>query len=167
MNKILLRVVMGTMAALFLFSSRDVSAYASLGQKNQAQTIAPDFSLETIAGKTVVLKDLKGKGVILFFFTTWCPYCRQKLPLLAKQYQKYQSDGLELLVTDVGESRAKVSSFATKEQLPFDILLDVDMKASEAYGVLGVPTFILISKDGLVAYEGNEMPSNYQELLNK
>jgi len=167
MNKIYLRVVMGVMAVLLLFSSRDVSAYASLGQKSQSQTIAPDFSLETIAGKITALKDLKGKGVILFFFTTWCPYCRQKLPLLAKQYQKYQSDGFELLVTDVGESKAKVSSFAAKEHLPFDILLDVDMKASEAYGVLGVPTFILISKDGLVVYEGNEMPSNYQELLNK
>ena len=167
MNKIYLRVVMGVLAVLLLFSSRDVSANASLGPKNQAQTIAPDFSLETMAGKTVALKDLKGKGVVLFFFTTWCPYCRQKLPLLAKQYQKYQSEGFELIVTDVGESKAKVSSFAGKENLPFDILLDVDMKASEAYGVLGVPTFILISKDGLVVYEGNEMPSNYQELLNK
>jgi len=167
MNKILLRVVMGVVTVVLLFSSRDVSAYASLGQKNSTQAIAPDFSLPTIAGKTVALKDLKGKGTILFFFTTWCPYCRQKLPLLAKQSEKYQSEGFEILATDVGESKAKVSSFATKEHLPFDILLDVDMKVSEAYGVLGVPTFILISKGGLVVYEGNEMPSNYQELLNK
>jgi peroxiredoxin len=164
MNKILLKNVLGVVVILSFCSLQNMPVLASLGQKEEQ---APDFSLQTVSGKTVALKDIKGKGTILFFFTTWCPYCRQKLPVLAKQYQKYQDEGLGVFVINAGESKGKVSSFSAKEHFPFDILLDVDMKTSEAYGVIGVPTFILISKDGLVIYEGNDMPPDYQKLFNK
>ena len=137
-----------------------------LHSKSESKMTAPDFSLSTVAGKTVVLKDLRGnKSAILFFFTTWCPYCLQKLPMLAREYENYQSEGIELLAIDVGESKAKVASFSNREHLPFDILLDEDMKVSGDFDVLGVPTVVLVSKDGVVLYEGNDLPHNYKELL--
>lgn len=126
-----------------------------------------DFTLDTAGGKTVSLKEAKGKGVILFFFTTWCPYCRQKFPSLSKDYETFRREGIELFVIDAGESQAKVSSFLSKAQPPFDVLLDKSTAVAEAYGVVGVPTFILISKSGVVVYEGNDLPGNYKELLNK
>lgn len=157
----------GMFLALFIFilSLRVAGAAGSLGMSGKEQKKAPDFSLETVAGKTVALKDLNGQGAIMFFFTSWCPYCRQKLPLLSQEYPTYQKEDVRLVAVDAGESKAKVSSFATKEKLPFDVLLDIDMKVAEAYGVIGVPTFVLISKGGAVVYQGNELPRNYKELL--
>mgnify|MGYP001602487520 FL=1 len=126
-----------------------------------------DFTLDTVSGKTVSLKDAKGKGVILFFFTTWCPACRQKFPSLSKDHETFRREGIGLFVIDAGESQAKVSSFLSKVNPPFDVLLDTSTAVAEAYGVMGVPTFILISKSGVVVYEGNDLPGDYKELLNK
>ncbi|MEK7849645.1 MAG: TlpA disulfide reductase family protein [Candidatus Omnitrophota bacterium] len=126
-----------------------------------------DFTLDTVGGKTVSLKEAKGKGVILFFFTTWCLYCRQKFPSLSKDYETFRREGFELFAIDAGESQAKVSSFLSKVNPPFDVLLDKSTAVSEAYGIVGVPTFILISKSGVIVYEGNDLPRGYKDLLNK
>lgn len=162
-----MRIAVALFLFVFFLSSYNVCASASLLKKkgSSEKVAAPDFSLESVSGKTVSLSDLKGKGVILFFFTTWCPYCRSKIPVISKEYSQYQSQGIEFLLIDTGESKIKIASFIAKEHLTFDVLLDSRMKASEDYGVMGVPTFILISKEGFVVYEGNELPHNYAELL--
>ena len=160
------RIILTAVLFLSVLSLDNVFASASSGFKGgQEMPLASDFSLPTVAGSTVALKDFKGKGVILFFFTTWCPYCRHTLPVLAKNYQEYQNQGFELLVIDAGESKPKVSSFIAKESFPFDILLDGDTTVAEAYNVVGVPTFVLVSKQGRIVYSGNDMPAHYKELL--
>jgi peroxiredoxin len=167
MRKVMMQVAIVVCLGISVCSFADVSASASLGSRGGENLAAPDFTLETAGGKTVSLKDFKGKGVILFFFASWCPYCRQKLPSLSKNYSRYQSENIQLLAINAGESKAKVSAFAAKEKLPFDILLDVDSKTSGAYDVVGIPTFVLISKDGRVVYEDNDLPHNYKELIEK
>lgn len=168
MKKIILTVLLGVFCLSFSFSSREAYASASLkGGGARQHSMAPDFTLGTVSGKTIALKDFKGKGIILFFFTTWCPYCREKMPELARDYKTYQSQGIELLAIDAGESKSKVSSFAVKEDLPFDILLDAKTDVADSFGVLGIPTFVLISKEGKVVYFGNDLPSHYATLVEK
>ena len=167
MNKITIKETLFFVLSLFVLSSQNVSASASIGQSAKEKVVAPEFTLGTAQGKTVSLKDFKEKGKVLFFFTIWCPYCRQKLPVLAKEYEQFRSQNIELLLIDAGESKLKVSSFIAKEQLPFDVLLDTSMKTSEAYEVIGVPTFVLVSKDGLIVYQGNDLPRDYKELLSQ
>lgn len=155
---------------LLLLSSGLVMASGSLRasepkEKKEKEVMAPDFSLQTVSGKTVALNQLKGKGIILFFFTTWCPYCREKIPMLSKNYSTYQSQNIELVPVNVGESLPKVNAFLAKHEVPFDVLLDSATKVSGAYGVMGVPTFVLISKDGRVVYMDNDLPSNYADQL--
>lgn len=153
--------------SIFLLCCENAFAVASMDQGGKARSAAPEFTLKTAGDKTVSLKDLKGKGVMLFFFTTWCPYCRQKFPSLVAEYEDLRIQGIELVVVNAGESGAKISSFISKEKLPFDILLDSSMKTSEEYGVLGVPTFVLVSKSGEIIYQGNDLPRNYKELLSQ
>jgi peroxiredoxin len=142
------------------------SALSTLwASKKEEARPAPDFTLESLKGDSVTLSHFKGKGVILFFFTTWCPYCREKFPGLSRSYEADKRDGIELLAINEGESRQKISSFVSKENVPFDIFLDSDMKAAQDYGVLGIPTFALINKEGMLVYEGQEIPSDYKELL--
>ncbi|OIO35990.1 MAG: hypothetical protein AUJ74_03960 [Candidatus Omnitrophica bacterium CG1_02_44_16] len=165
MSKLSLRYFCTFVLLLSFLPFGNVFASASLPKVSKTEA-ASDFTLDTAAGKTVSLKDAKGKGAILFFFTTWCPFCRQKFPSLSKDYETLRKEGIELFVIDAGESQAKVSAFLSKTQPPFDVLLDKNTAVAEAYGVMGVPTFILISKSGVVVYEGNELPGNYKGLLN-
>ena len=162
--KKMMKCIAVVLSVLFLFSSSYCMASATLESASQ-NALAPAFSLKTMKGNTVALSDMKGKNVLLFFFATWCPWCRNKIPDLVKNEARYKKDNLEFLLIDAGESQAKVSSFAEKQDVPFDILLDQDMKVSQDYDVVGVPTFVLISKDGRIVYSGNEMPADYRKLI--
>ena len=112
---------------------------------------AADFTLVDLAGKTWRLADQKGKVVLLDFTTTWCPWCVKDIPHLKKLSQKYQSNrNFEFVAVYLQESRQKVSSFARKKELPYRILLDLDGKVAAKYGVRGVPTKVVVDKDGNV-----------------
>ncbi len=147
------------------FCMHNVSASASIRRPQLVGSMAPDFTLETTADTKVTLRDVNGHGTILFFFTTWCPYCREKLPSLDAERRKMKDEKIELLLVDAGESKAKVKAFIEKQQLPFVVLLDVHTLVAESYGVVGVPTFVLISADGEIVWMGNELPDNYRKLL--
>lgn len=111
---------------------------------------APDFTLKDVAGNEVKLSDYQGKVVLLVFSTTWCSYCRAEVPHLKKLYAKYQSKGLVLLNIDIQESQKKVASFVAKNKISYPVLLDEDGKVSLAYGIQGVPTTVLINKEGII-----------------
>ncbi len=128
---------------------------------------ARPFSLKTVEGRRVALEDHKGKKILLFFFTTWCPYCAAKLSVLEKKKAEFAEQGIVLLPIDVGESLTKAASFREKRKISFDILLDTSMATAQNYQVIGVPTFFLIAADGIVLYDGNDLPWNYREIFSK
>ena len=51
--------------------------------------LAPDFTLQNLAGEEVTLSDFRGKNVILNFWTTWCPPCKAEMPHMQKYYDKH------------------------------------------------------------------------------
>jgi cytochrome c biogenesis protein CcmG/thiol:disulfide interchange protein DsbE len=126
---------------------------------------ALDLTFKTVKGGTVRLRDFEGKPKILFFFTTWCAYCQQKILMLSKNYSLYGKQGIKPLVIDLGESQKKVVSFAEKHGLAFDVILDPEMKLAKIYGVVGVPTYILIDKEDSIRHSSNSLPQDYQKLL--
>ena len=111
-------------------------------------TMAPDFSLKDLSGKIRSLKDYRGKVVLLDFTTTWCPYCKKDIPNLKKLNTTMKGKDFELISIYVMESPQKVASFAEKYSLPYTILIDNDAKVARAYGVRGVPTKVVVSKNG-------------------
>lgn len=152
--------------AVFLSASQALAS-ASVSRPAEDRSLAPDFSLTTVAGKNVSLKDFKGRNVMIFFFATWCPSCRDKFPELIKNAPAYVQEGVELLVIDAGESPSKVAAFVQKQGVPFDILLDKDMKVAQDYEVVGVPAFVLISKQGQVLYADYDLPDDYRQIYNR
>lgn len=118
--------------------------------KQSIEENAPDFTLKNLQGEKVKLSDYKGKVVLLVFSTTWCPHCRAEIPHLKKLYAEYQKKGLVLLNIDIQESQAKVSSFAKKNEIPYPVLLDKDGQVGLTYGIRGVPTTVLINKEGII-----------------
>ncbi|HEY9161586.1 MAG TPA: TlpA disulfide reductase family protein [Desulfomonilia bacterium] len=150
-----------TLATLFLMSFMAASVFAANNPK------APDFTLQDMNGKSVSLNSFKGKNVLLYFTTTWCPYCKKEVPELKEMHKKYKGK-LEIMAIDMNESKAKVSSYIEKYQIPYTTLLDSDGSVGIDYSVRGVPTKILIGKDGRVfCYMCRDLPNQIEELLRK
>ncbi len=122
----------------------------------QEGKLAPDFRLETSDGDTVRLSDLRGKGVIINFWATWCTPCRQEMPELVAAYDRYKERGLEILAVNLQENPAKVSSFAGEFGILFPVLLDRDCGVADAYRVttncrvIGIPVSFFIDSEGIV-----------------
>jgi len=129
-------------------------ANSSLGQFipnapfKAAYVYAPDFSLKDLQGNVFQLSKQRGKPVLIFFGTTWCPSCRTELPFYKEIYETYTKGSLEVIYINIMEPREKVAKFAKANSLPFKILLDEDGEVATSYAVVGVPTLVLIDKEG-------------------
>jgi len=128
---------------------------------------APAFRLATVEGRRVALEDHKGKNIILFFFTTWCPYCTTSIVALEKKRAALEREGIVVLPINAGESQAKVAAFRERRDISYDILLDKNTAVAKDYGVIGVPTYFLVAADGALIYDGNDLPWNYMEIFSK
>jgi peroxiredoxin len=117
----------------------------------QVGAIAPDFSLVTLDGNSVRLSDFHGKPVILNFWATWCPPCREEMPALEEIWQQYGAGDVVVLGVDQGESTAIVERFIReKVDTTFPILLDSDHAIGNSYFVRSLPTTFFIDRKGFI-----------------
>jgi len=145
---------------LLFFISFGFSSYAAQDNLSSLKA-APAFQLNDLNDKIVSLSDYKGeKAVILFFWTTWCPYCREELKVLNQEYSGLTKDSIEVLTIDVGEPKYKVDNYAKSYNLSFEVLLDLDSLVAREYDLMGVPTYFVINKSGEVVSAGNHFPKN-------
>lgn len=87
----------------------------------------PDFELPTTTGERVRLADYRGQAVLIFFTTTWCPYCSAEAPFLEREiWQRYRASGLQVLGIQVKEDQQLASSFAEHHGWTFPVLVDAD-----------------------------------------
>lgn len=126
---------------------------------------APDFNLKDMEGNEVKLSDFAGKGVILFFWATWCQRCQVDIPDLNKALPLLKEKGVEFLSIGVGETQRKISRFTRSIPIDFPVLLDSAQNTAQAYVVVGVPTFVIINNKGRIAFQNHFWPSNYEEYL--
>lgn len=114
---------------------------------------APDFSLNDLDGVEVSLSNLRGKIVLLEFWATWCPPCRESIPAMNELYKKYNDKGLVLLgiSVDKGQNIAEdIRAFIREYSIKYPIAID-SKNVNTLYGVYSIPTLILIDKAGKVA----------------
>jgi len=111
---------------------------------------APDFKLKDLQGATVRLSDLRGKGVVLHFWATWCPHCLSEMPLLQKIEAPLRSKGVRILGVNLGEPRRTVERYVREHGLGFPILLDARGKAAQAFGVTGLPATVVVDREGRI-----------------
>lgn len=120
--------------------------------KPPAAEKAPDFVLTDLKGQKFRLSDHRGKRpVLIIFSTTWCTFCKAEIPHFKSLYSTYAQQGLEVVNIDIQEPKEKVAKFATQNQLPYRVLLDEDGSVSGVYDIRGVPTMVLVDKNGMVA----------------
>ena len=111
--------------------------------------IAPDFELPKLDGTPVKLSDMKGKIVILDFWATWCPPCRQMIPELKKIHNEYKNKGVEILAVSLDEGGTQaVQSFVESANIDYPVLLG-SREVSKKFGqVNAIPTSFIIDREG-------------------
>lgn len=141
--------------ALLLFN---VMAPGLAAEKGSAAP-APDFQLQDLEGATVTLSDYRDKQpVMLFFWTIECSICRDELRVLSARCAKLVEDGFQLLAINVGDPPNRAASYIKKFNLCGKVLLDKEFSVFEKYRLLGVPTYVLIDKQGSIRYIGHTYP---------
>lgn len=122
-----------------------------LALRRNTPTLAPDFSLTDLAGKTVRLSGLRGKVVVLNVWATWCAPCRDEMPSMERLYQRLRGPNFELLAVSEDEGGAdKVRAFVREVAVTFPVLLDPERQVGTRYGVWGYPETFIIDRDGRI-----------------
>ena len=115
---------------------------------------APGFSLTDMDGEQHTLDDYRGKVIMLNLWATWCPPCRREIPSMESIFQDLRDKGFVVLAVNQFETPDHVFSYMGQLSVypTFPVLFDRDSKVSELYGVKGLPTTLLINRQGQVAY---------------
>ena len=121
---------------------------------------APTFSVQTLKGNAVSLKGLQGRLVLLNFFASWCPPCRQEIMDLIKLHQKYEAKGLVIIgaatdskmIPDTPQEKeaADVSKLVGRLKIPYPVTI-ADQSLIDKYQFKGIPTIVFITKQGGIA----------------
>lgn len=127
---------------------------------------APDFSLSTANGTSITLSSLRGKPVLLYFWASWCSFCRDDMPGLQKLQQEQKAD-LTILAINLLEKPELVKSFAAQLGISLTLLLDADGAVSAAYLVRATPTYAFINRDGILVAQvvGRPRPAVFEKNL--
>lgn len=130
------------------------------GTQSQSLTVglevgntAPDFELQTVDGMSIKLSSLKGKKVILNFWATWCPPCRQEMPDMEQFYTDNKNNEMEILavnLTETEKSRADVPTFMKANDITFPVVFDEKGSVSNLYRISSIPASFIIDSQGVI-----------------
>lgn len=118
----------------------------------QGERQAPSLSLPTLDSGQVDLASLKGKVVMVNFWTTWCPPCVKEIPSLQRLYRATREHGLEILAVDVGETPETMRKFLADKPVDFPVLMDLDGVALKRWGVHAFPTTLVLDRQHRIRY---------------
>ena len=137
---------------LFVMTAACQASPGSNAVAMETGTAAPGFTLKSLSGDNVTLSSFKGKNVVLLdFWATWCPPCREAMPHLQKLHEEYGKKGLTIMSINLQEKESTVKKFIKSNGFTFNILLDQTGEVANAYGVRGIPTMVLIDKNGKIS----------------
>jgi peroxiredoxin len=111
---------------------------------------AHPFTLPDLEGRPVTLSSFRGRLVLLHFWATWCPTCREEMTIL-EEASRARPRTLVILGVNLAEKRSKVATYVKGAGITFPILLDARGKVAAAYGVVSLPITLVITPDGGVA----------------
>lgn len=131
---------------------------------------APEIDAEDSAGNRVFLHNVEGEYILLSFWASWCPLCRNELPELDKLSVKFSSRGIKFLAINVNDSKEKAMDYINRNKSSLIYLLDMDDRTSEKYRIISFPSNFLIQKNGLKTvkvWEGDIEMKTIEEYLEK
>jgi len=122
-------------------------------QPHKGKTQPPELELLTVKDKTINLKHLKGKVVLVNFWASWCPPCVHEMPSMQRIQDHFKKDKFVILGVNMAEDKQTIKSFIKKKvAVDFPLLMDTDGDALKRWQVFAFPTSYLIDKNGNIRY---------------
>ena len=110
---------------------------------------APEFTV-TDADRTVSLKDLRGKVVVLNFWATWCPPCVEEMPSLVQMQRVLKDKGVTVLAVSLDEDARQYRTFLEKNHVDLLTVRDPRQQSNELYGTFKFPETYIIDRQGVL-----------------
>ena len=148
MKRFLLLVALGAVVALTACTKKEAAKAPGPLQENSP---APAITVNSLNGKPLNLSDLKGKVVILNFWATWCPPCREEIPSMMKLNSAMAGKPFQMVAVSIDEGgQPAIESFFKTSGFSLPAYTDPDNRAAKAYGITGVPETFVIDKNGIL-----------------
>jgi thiol-disulfide isomerase/thioredoxin len=112
---------------------------------------APRFTAKTTTGEKFTNESLKGKVVLLEFWTTWCPYCRREQKFVDKFDKQFADKGLVVLAINVAESKKTVAKYLQEAPRKCRIVMTEDTNLAAMFAAKSYPIYVAIDRDGNIA----------------
>jgi cytochrome c biogenesis protein CcmG/thiol:disulfide interchange protein DsbE len=122
-----------------------------LVQVNSSQVdagMAPDFTITSFEGETITLSDLRGQVVIINFWASWCPPCREEAPYLEATWRKYQDQGVVFIGVDYVDTEKEALAYIEEFGITYFNGPDLGTRISQDYRMDGVPETYYVAKNG-------------------
>ncbi len=128
-------------------------ALGIVGSSSYAKPLAPDFQFTTDQGQVITKKSLEGKPTVLMFWASWCGVCQRELPKMKVLYDEKKRTGLQVLAIGTQDKESNIQHYVKghPEVFTFPVAYDRNNNGSTAFGIRGVPTFVLLNEKGEVA----------------
>jgi len=144
-------VIVAFVVTLMLYVGYHKARGAGLTSHLTTSSVAPDFTLESLDGKSLRLSDLRGKAVLLNFWATWCGPCKIEMPWFVDFQKQYGSQGLQIVGVAMDDaSKADIAKFAKDMGVNYPILIGKESVGDQYGGVPALPESFVISRDGKI-----------------
>ncbi len=143
-SKITSSVVKSVQRSLVLLT---IVVLAACSKEPEVELEPAVFSVATDEGM-FISADYKGKVIYLDFWASWCGPCRESFPWMNKMRAKYQDKGLEIIAVTLDQDKDLARLFAEEFNAEFTIGFDSDGSVADQFGVRGLPSSVIITRDG-------------------
>ncbi len=119
------------------------------------EIVAPELGMTKVDGSTVTLADLNGQVVVIDFWATWCGPCRMAMPEIDEFTEAYADKDVIVISLNVWENvPEKAKKFMTDNEYDMHLMwADGDVKPTDLFEVTGIPTLVVIDKDGVIRFK--------------
>jgi len=118
--------------------------------EHRAAGEAPPFTFTTFEGETISLEDLRGKGIVLNFWASWCAPCREEAALLEAAWRREQDNGVVFLGLDYLDQEPAAKAYLAEFDITYPNGPDLQSAAARRYGIKGVPETFFIDAEGKI-----------------
>jgi thiol-disulfide isomerase/thioredoxin len=123
------------------------------------------IEFEDLGGAAVTMESLKGRVVLLEFWATWCPPCRDAIADLNELQARYRERGLVVLGVSIGESAETVLDFMDDHPIEYRVLRDVHDVSGKKFGLITIPASFIIDREGVVVEKHIGYPEGMKALI--
>jgi len=135
------------------------------------EPFAPPFAFTSLEGSNVSSEALRGKVLLIDFWATWCPPCRESVPVIRDLHKKYADKAFELLGVSADGDEQALKNFVTSNRMNWTEYLDLSGSIGESFEIDGYPTYVVVDKQGVIRYKqsgfGPSVAAELDDAINK